>query len=62
MRDASTLTAREQTIRGVPLSRCTIEQLVRERDAAESYYQKYGVTLDQRRRQRDIEREIRRRR
>lgn len=52
---------REPTIRGVPLSKCTLEALVRERDAAADYYEKHGKTMPQMARQRAIEAEIRRR-
>lgn len=52
---------REPTIRGVPLSKCTLEALVRERDASADYYEKHGKTMPQMARQRAIEAEIRRR-
>lgn len=52
---------REPTIRTVPLSRCTLEQLVRERDDAAAFYEKHGKTMAQMARQAALEAEIRRR-
>ena len=52
----------EHTIRGVPLRRCTVEQLQRELTAAANYAAVHEITREQRARMGEIEKEILKRR
>lgn len=54
-------TQREPTIRGVPLSKCTLEQLLREKEDSRRTHENIPMTMPQKARRMALEAEIRRR-